>query len=294
MEKNPKFIVYGDSRPGWRIQEKFLWKKNWLTWKMLMVPFYEAYWLGNGVVGGINWLRHTPDYGVRERRMVRDAVYAEANQSGVDFILSTGDMPVDGRRPSDWGTFLKENKEDRPLVSDFPFLPVVGNHEKTNDLKYGLPNYEAIFEYPKFYVLDFPDAALFVVDSNVILDQYQFIDDDEQDNLFQEWFVSGEDSAQHAWLERELASRNQHFKIVVMHHPLVSFAKHHIDWTRPSLGRNLQQKRQQLLKLFHEQRVQAVLCGHEHLYEHSIVRYSSHVNPAECGIHFIVSGGGGG
>ena len=293
MEKNPRFIVYGDNRPGWRIQERFLWRKNWLTWKMLIFPFYEVYWLGNGVVGGINRLRRTPDYGARERRMVRDAIYAQANQSGIDFILNVGDIPTDGQRPSDWATFLKENKEELPLVSDFPFLPVAGNHEHTNDPKYGLPNYEAIFEYPRFYVLDFPDAAILVVDSNVILDEYQLIDDDEQDNLFQKWFVSGEDSEQPAWLERELASRNQHFKIVVMHHTLISFAKHHTDWTRPLWGRNLQQKRQQLLKLFHKQGVRAVLCGHDHLYEHSIVRYSSHANRSEPGIHIIVSGGGG-
>ena len=293
MEKNPKFIYYGDNRPGSRLKEKFLWKKNWLTWKMLIFPFYEAYWLGNGIVGGIGFLRHTSNYGVQERRMVRDAMYEEGKRSKVDFILHGGDMVGDGRRPSHWARFLRENKIERPLVSDFPFLPVAGSHEKANDPKYGLPNYEAIFEYPRFYVLDFPDAAFFVIDSDVILDQAQFIDDDEQDNLFQEWFVSGEDSEQPSWLERELASRNQHFKIVVMHHPLVSFAKHHTDWTRASWGRNLQWKRQQLLKLFHEQGVQAVLCGHEHLYEHSIVRYSSHANQPEHGIHIIVSGGGG-
>ena len=26
---NPSFIVYGDSRPGWRLLEKFIMKKNW-------------------------------------------------------------------------------------------------------------------------------------------------------------------------------------------------------------------------------------------------------------------------
>ena len=40
---NPKFIVYGDSQPGWSVKEKFLWRKNWLTWKMLIFPFYEVY-----------------------------------------------------------------------------------------------------------------------------------------------------------------------------------------------------------------------------------------------------------
>ncbi len=293
MEENPRFIIYGDSRPGWRVKERFLERKNWLTWKMLIFPFYEVYWLGNGLVGGINYLRHKPDYGIREHRMIRDAIYEAGKQSKMDFIIHGGDMPTNGRRPSHWATFLRENKIDKPLVLDFPFLPVVGNHEKANDETYGLANYEAIFDYPQFYVLDFPDAAIFVVDSNVIVDQYRFIDDDKQDALFQKWFVSGEKSEQSSWLEQELASRSQRFKIVVMHHPPVSFGKHHTDWTKPSGGRNLQQKRQQLFRLFHEQGVQLVLSSHEHLYEHSIVRYSADADQPERGIHVVVSGGGG-
>jgi 3',5'-cyclic AMP phosphodiesterase CpdA len=264
---------------------------------MLIFPFYEIYWLGNGAVGGINHLRHKPDYGARERQMVRDAIYTQANQLGVDFILHAGDMPDDGRRPSDWAIFLKENKEDLPLVSEFPFFPVAGNHDRTNDLIYGLPNYEAVFDHQRFYVMDFPDVAIFVVDSNVILDQYQSIDDDRQDALFQEWFVSEAGSEHPSWLERELSSRNQHLKILVMHHPPVSFGYHHRDWTKPSWGRNLPKKRQQLLNLLREQGVQVVLSGHEHIYEHSIVRYPrypSSTNQSKDEIHIIVSSGGGG
>ena len=292
--KNPEFIVYGDSQPGWRVKEKFLKKRNWLTWKMLIFPFYEVYWLGNGAVGGINYLRHKPDYGTRERLMVRDAIYTQAKQSGVDFILHAGDVPDDGRRPSDWAIFLREYKEALPLVSDFPFFPIAGNHDRTNDPTHGLPNYEAVFDHPRFYVLDFPDVAIFMVDSNVILDQYQFIDDDKQDALFQEWFVSQEGSERSSWLERELSSRKQRFKIVAMHHPPVSFGYHHPDWTKPKWGRNLPQKRQMLLKLFREQGVQVVLSGHEHIYEHSIVRFPSTADQDKNDIHIIVSSGGGG
>jgi len=288
IENDPKFIVYGDNRPDWRVQEKFLKKENWLTWRVLLAP----YWLGNGIVGGINWLRHTPDYGRRERRMVRDSIYAEAKRSEVNFILNTGDMPYNGQRPSHWETFLKENRVERPLLLEFPYIPVVGNHERVNDSKYGLPNYQAIFPYPQFHVLDFPDAALFVVDSNLIIDQYEFVDDDEQNRLFEKWFVS-DDSAQPAWLERELASRNKTFKMVAMHHPPISFGKHHGDWSKISFGRNLNDKRQQLLELFIKHEVQVVFCGHEHLYEHNTLQYSSDGDKRQREIHFIVSGGGG-
>ena len=292
MEKNPTFIVYGDSRPDWRISEKFLKKKNWLTSKMLIFPFYQVYWLGNGILGGIRRLWFTPGYGLRERRMVRDAVYTEARRSQVDFILHTGDMPNNGRRPTHWKMFLRENKVERPLLLDFLFLPVAGNHERTNDPIYGLPNYQAVFPYPLFYVLDFPDAALFVVDSNLIVDQYQFMDDEQQEELFRKWFVS-DNPEQPAWLERQLASCDKTFKMIAMHHPPISFGKHHGNWTEHAFGKNLQEKRHQLLKLFQEQGVQIVFCGHEHAYEHNIIRYSLDRNNTGREIHFIVSGGGG-
>ena len=301
MDKNPKFIVCGDSQPGWRIEQKFLKRKNWLTRKMLFFPFYEIYWLGNGFIGGVNFLRHTPDYGTKERRMVRDAIYAE--RSEIDFMFIVGDLVDDGRRPSHWERFLQENKVELPLLLDVPFLPVIGNHDKANDKTYGLLNYEAIFDYPQFYVMDFPDAAIFVVDSNFIIDQYQSINDNEQDALFEEWFVSGEDSEQPAWLERELASRDQIFKIVIMHHPPISFGRHYSDWDAHSFGRNLKGKRQQFLNLFRKQGVQLVLCGHEHTYEHSILRYSPdehaknnarlRLSATEGEIHFVVTGSGG-
>ena len=289
MDENPTFIFYGDSRPGWRDHEKFVHKRNWLTWKMLIFPFYEIYWLGNGAVGGINRLRHEPDYGHKERLMVRDAIYDEAKRSKVDFIIHGGDMSADGRRSSYWEQFIEENKIDKPLVSEFPFLPVVGNHERTDDKEYGLPNYEAIFEYPPFYTLDFPDAAIFVLDSNLIIDQYQAIDDDEQDALFEKWFVSSNPD-QPSWLEQELASRSQRFKIIVMHHPPVSVAKHYTDWNKPLWGRDLHEKRRRLISLFHKHNVPLILASHDHLYQRSTVKRSNHEGSS---IQIVVSGGGG-
>ncbi|TDI78498.1 MAG: hypothetical protein E2O79_11585 [Caldithrix sp.] len=292
MNENPQFIVYGDARSGWRLEEKFLLKRNWLTWKMLIFPFYELYWLGNGFVGGFNVLRRKPDYGIRERRMVRDGVYNEAKRSKVDFILNTGDMLPDGRRPSHWAGFLQENKSEQPLLVDFPHISVIGNHERGNDSTYGLRNYEAVFGYPRFFVRDFQNAALFILDSNVILDQYHLLDDDKQDELFQEWFYSG-NPEQPAWLERELAARDKTFKMVAMHHPPISFNKHHGDWEQEDWGNNLQEKRRQLIGLFQEQGVQIVFSGHEHVYEHNVVRYNLDGNLPDGEIHFIVSGGAG-
>lgn len=289
FENNPKFILYGDSRPGWRLQEKFSNRNNWATWKMAIIPFYHIYWLGNGAVGGINRMRDVPDFGTKERLMVRDAIYQEAKSSNVDFIFHGGDMPTNGQRPSHWAQFIQENKIDLPLMSEFPMLPVIGNHERANDPEYGLPNYEAVFDYPQFYVLDSPDAAIFVLDSNVVVDQYEFIDDDIQEEWYRKWFIS-DIAEKPAWLERELKSRNQRFKIVAMHHPPISFAKHHKDWYKDNWGRDLVQKRNQLLSMLNENGVQIILCGHDHLYEHSIIRFPNSANPE---MHVIISGGGG-
>ena len=289
IEKNPTFLVYGDSRPGWQIQEVFLNKKNWLSWRVILFP----YWLVRGIIGGINWLRHVPDYGSRERLMVRDAIYQEAKRSGVDFILHTGDMVSDGQRPKHWISFLKENKIKHPLLAEYPYLPTIGNHDKVNDSFHGLHNYQAIFHYPHFHVIDFPDGALFIVNSGLIFDKQQMIEEDEQEELFQRWFISGEESDNPSWLEKELGSRNKAFKIIVMHHPPLSFGEHHQDWENHLYGKNLQAKRQQLLKLFQEQGVQIVISGHEHLYEHTILRYKSESSKSDEELHVIVSGGGG-
>jgi hypothetical protein len=244
--------------------------------------------LGNGIIGGINWLRQVPDHGGRERRMVRDAIYIEAKRSQVAFVLNVGDMAAhDGRRPTHWATFLKENKIEQPLVEEIPFLPVIGNHERANDTTYGLANFQTIFDYPRCYTVEFTHAVLLVLDSNLISDQYQDIDDDLQDELFAKWFVSGDDDQTPSWLERQLSASEKSFKIVAMHTPPLSYGKHHHNWLDPSYGRNLLEKRQQLLRLFAEHDVQIVFSGDDHLYQHTVLQLAEGKK-----IHFIVGGGG--
>lgn len=291
LDRNPQFIVYGDNRPGWRIKEKFLRRKNWWTWKQLIIPFYQIYWLGNGSVGAFNGLRRVPDYGDKEARWVRDAVYEQAKRSNVDFIINAGDLVTDGRRPKDWKRFLQQYKENVPVVTDFPYLPAVGNHERANDSIYAMPNYRDVLPYPPFYEINCPDIDFFVVDSSVILDEYGYIDDDTQDALFQKWFVSDGDSDESAWLEQKLVSSERKFKVVVMHHPLLSFARHHGSWTDPQNGRGLLSKRQKLLELFRDEGVQVVFNGHQHMYEHNELRYNR--ESGETGyIHSVITGGG--
>lgn len=294
LPENPTFLVYSDNQAGWRAYEKFIRKENWATWKMLLFPFYELYLLGNGLVGGINWYRRMPDYAGSEQRMVRDAVYHAARNNKVDFILNTGDIcDHDGRRPEHWVRFLDMNKVEHPLLNEIPFLPVIGNHERANDTTYGIKNYQAIFQYPRFYVIDFPDGALFVVDSNFILDQKGHIDDDLQDELFKKWYVSDPDDDQPSWLEQQLSSRDVPFKIVAMHQPPISLGKHHKDWYKRSYGKDLRSKQKKLMGLFEKYGVRLVFSGHDHYYQHNVLFPEISDESAGNEIHFIVGGGGG-
>ncbi len=289
---NPSFIVYGDSRPGWRVLEKFIMKKNWFTPKMLIFPFYQVYWLSNGLIGFVDLLRDKSDYGAVERKMVRDAMYEEAKERNIDFILSTGDLVLEGRKGDDWINFIEENKFESPLLNEYHFVPTIGSHEWADDIKTGKQNFESVFDYPPFFVEEFKNMDLFVVDSDLLLDQRDLIPDIVQDELFYEWFVTRDNSQTEAWLEGKLKSSDKKFKVLSMHHPPFSFGVHNIDWDKSGYGNKLKEKRKQFVTMLQKYNVQVVFTGHEHLYEHSILNYINKNNePGK--IHFIVTGGGG-
>ncbi|MBD3168596.1 MAG: hypothetical protein GF307_03865 [candidate division Zixibacteria bacterium] len=289
---NPTFIAYGDPQAGWRIKEKFIHRHNWATWKMLIFPFYELYWLGNGVAGAVDGIRMNATYGAEYRRIMRETIYRQAKVSDADFILCLGDISAgDGRRHDHWELFLDENKHHGKILDEFPYLPTIGNHERANDIDYGWTNYSDVFGYPRFYKVEFKDAVLLITDSNFILDQKSHIDNKKQDSLFNEWFVSDGNSSKKAWLEHELASAGDKFKIVSIHHPPVTFGQHYTDWYDQSYGNDLLEKRRKLIGLFERENVQLVLSGHEHYYQHNILNYDS--NDQNRAIHFVVSSGGG-
>ena len=287
-QKTIQFLVFGDTQTGWRAEHKFYRSENWFTWKHLMFPFYQAYLLGNGVVGAANWGRGTPDYGRWSRDFMGDALHKESRAVDSDFTLMLGDIADDGRRAELWEWFFDDYGR---LVREYPFLPVAGNHEYTNDAT-GLDNYDAVFDYPRFYVQDMPEAALFVLNSNYLIDQHGLVDDDRQDALWEKWFVSSDTSSSPSWLEAQLERRKDRpFKLIAMHHPVLTYAWHFKDWVNGTHGRNLEEKRDQLLDLLQKYHVQVILSGHEHLYEHDILRWGSEPNRQE--LHQVISSGGG-
>ena len=293
IDENPTFIVYGDTQAEWRVDRKFIKPENWLTWKMLIFPFYEIYWIGNGASGTVNRALQNPDCGKKTRLLMRDAVYMEAKRSGADFILNTGDITAyDGRRPDHWALFLRENKHQHPLLNEIPYLPTVGNHDRVNNLTYGKANYEAVFDYPPFYKVEFKNLDLFVVDSNIIIDWKDELDDELQDRIFKKWYVSGDPQCP-AWLERELANSEKTFKIVSMHHSPLSFGLHWKDWTNSSYGRDSERKRRELIDVMLKHGVQVVFSGHDHIYQHNYLHFDDKGGNPVVEMHFIVSSGGG-
>jgi hypothetical protein len=198
-----------------------------------------------------------------------------------------GDIATDGRRPRDWETFLRQYRDEVPVVTDYPYFAAIGNHERANDSTYGMPNYKQVFGFPRFYVIRCPDVDFFITDSNLLVDQYGFIDDATQEQLIEQWFLSGE-GGEPSWLESELETSDKAFKVVIMHHPPIAFGKHHANWNDPEAGPDLVDKRRRLLEMFGEKGVQVVFSGHQHNYEHSLLKQEERGD-----VHIIITGGAG-
>ncbi|MCK4538424.1 MAG: metallophosphoesterase [Candidatus Krumholzibacteria bacterium] len=284
---NQRFLVYGDNQSAWRLHRSFS-RESWSSRKMFIFPFYQLYLIGNGLTGAVNYMRMVPDHGGRERRDVRDELYRTARDRDVSFILNVGDICAhDGRIPSHWAVFLKEYREEMPLLDEIPYITISGNHEMTNDIDFGLANYRSIFGRELFDTIEMENALLILLDSNLIIDQKQMIEDDRQDELFRKWFVSGEDDPP-SWLEEKISANTRPFIIVAMHHPLLTYSVHSEDWMNGDYGRKLHDKRVKLLRLLASNHVQVVFSGHDHLYQHTVFRSGGGVT------NLIIGGGGGG
>lgn len=287
------FLVYSDTQSGWRA-ERSVQPEEWLSWKQLYLPVvYPLYLVGKGLWGAGNWARGVPDYGTEQRRAIQKVLVRAADRSDARFIAHLGDIAAnDGRKAYHWSYFLRDNLTYASPVGHLPFLPVPGNHDYTN-AEYGWANWQTVFDTPRFYVKDSPSATIFFLNSNYLVDQHQLIDDERQERLFRKWFVSADTSQARSWLERKLRKhRDRPFKIVAMHHPLVSYSWHHEDWYNENFGPDLIEKRDALLRLLQKYNVQVVFSGHEHLYEHSLVA-SPGGAAGQTPLHMVISSGGG-
>lgn len=201
----------------------------------------------------------TPSIAPTDEEPVRFAVIGDYGQEGrhdfavaemidswdVDFIATTGDnnYPIGAAATIDdnvgqyyhryighyQGEYFGGSRENR-------FFPSLGNHD------WSLGNINAYLDYftlpgnERYYSVEWPPVALFILDS----DTY------EPDGV-------GVSSKQAAWLKEAMQASDAQWKLVIMHHPAYSSGHHGSSaWMRWP---------------FAEWGADAVLAGHDHLYE---------------------------
>jgi predicted phosphodiesterase len=180
-----------------------------------------------------------PQYQVGERLAGSHTVFR------FEFVLMLGDNIYGGERPQDF-----EKKFERPykalLDLKIPFYASLGNHDDPNQRFYKPFNMDG----KRFYTFEKDGVRFFALDSNYM------------------------DQAQQEWLEKELSSSKDKWKIAFFHHPLYSSGERH---------GSEEDLRAVLEPLFLKYGVSVVFSGHEHFYER--------LKP-QNGITYFTSGGG--
>lgn len=185
--------------------------------------------------------------------------HAEVIQSMIrsdpEIVFHTGDIVSRGRDFGVWGPEFFEAA--RPLIMNTPLVPVLGNHE-----------YDGMGPVWFFYFFDSPPSEAWF---SVTYGNTRFLGLDSNDA-----FWPG--SPQHDWLLAELTSpeyQDATWHVVFLHHP---------PFTQTSGHRDDAAVQAYLVPLFEQYGVDVSFQGHSHAYE----RYLHN------GIHYIVTGGGGG
>jgi len=181
-----------------------------------------------------------------------------------DLSLLAGDVIYPSGQPEGFDPYFFVPYRD--IVNRSCIFTALGNHDLETD---NGQSYLTAFYLPhnnpanseRYYSFDYGNVHFITLDTNQ---------------------NTGIGSAQRAWLESDLASTTQPWKIVVMHHqPYDTDGGHTPDiWVREDLS-----------PLFEQYNVDIVFSGHSHHYMRSIpVR--DYV-PSSRGVIYVVTGGGG-
>jgi hypothetical protein len=167
------------------------------------------------------------------------------------------------------------------LMSRIPFFPTPGNHEyeSTNAGPYlavhSLPT-ETVptSDWGKYYSFDWGNAHFVSIDSNdgltggslgaAITGQSQMLD----------------------WLDRDLRSTRQFWRIVYFHHPPYAGGANYGDPNEPAT-------RTYLVPILEQHGVQLVLNGHEHNYQRTFSVRNGNLVSDGTGTMYVTAGGGG-
>jgi predicted phosphodiesterase len=180
-----------------------------------------------------------PQYEVGERLTESHEVFP------FEFVLMLGDNIYGGERPQD---FAKKFELPYKALLDLkiPFYASLGNHDDPNQRFYKPFNMDG----QRFYTFEKDGVRFFALDSNYM------------------------DQTQQEWVEKELSTSKNTWKIAFFHHPLYSSGARH--------GSEVD-LRTVLEPLFLKYGVSVVFSGHEHFYER--------LKPQK-GITYFTNGGG--
>lgn len=214
-----------------------------------------------------------------------------------DFIAIAGDLVEKGGRQLDWDEFWKHHAGSiGDIAGTIPILAAVGNHENYagNDGGYtvagarrAIGKFQTYFEAPdngsgnpafqdRYYRIDYGPITWITLDSTNGLP-----DKSASDTNF---FLLGEGeggdgpdfnpgSTQYQWLERQLADAQarSRFTFVSFHHTPFSVGPHGLPaGTDEESDTQSGQPLRVLTPLFEKYGVDAVLCGHDEIYERSV------------------------
>jgi predicted MPP superfamily phosphohydrolase len=172
---------------------------------------------------GDNGTGDTPEYDVgRQMATAR-------NRFPFELVMMLGDNMYGRQQPQDF-----VDKFQRPyaalLRAGVPFYAALGNHDSPSNRSFQPFHMDG----ERYYTFAQKDVRFIVLDSNAM------------------------DQAQLSWLQSQLESARESWKLVFFHHPLYSDGKRH----GPSV-----ELRVLLEPLFVRYGVSAVFSGHDHIYE---------------------------
>lgn len=175
-----------------------------------------------------------------------------------EIVLSVGDQVYPNSEAKNWETKFDPDHFYGQIMRKVPFLPTVGNH----DIKPNPSEYFKRFPYvegSRYYSADYKNMHVANIDSN--------------DSL-------APGSEQYKWLEKDLAASKAPWKVLNLHHPVMSvLSKYHYKETSKLPA--------QLGPLMAKYGVDLIVAGHEHWY--------ARTKPLnDIGTVQITAGGGGG
>ena len=175
-----------------------------------------------------------------------------------DFIAFAGDL-VDNSH-ANWGTDLSKIKMEewiycydttKGVTMNYPMMSASGNHERAGYtyVYHNNISYDKALSTGGYYSFDYENLHFTVLDTNVF--------EDGNEN---------EIKAQVEWLEKDLASTNKPWKIVMLHIGAYSTGDHSNDSSTVRI-------RNMLPPIFAKYKVDLVLQGHDHVYSRTMPYY---------------------